>query len=1228
MDAAVAGAVLLGLCEPAMTGLGGDCFVLWSEGGTNSVKGLNASGRAPAAQDAAQLRDMGETAVPAFTAHAVTIPTAVAGFAHLAENVGKLGLDRLLAPSIHYAEAGIPVAPRVAFDWKNFDHNLQGSARDKFLVNGKPLRVGEIFRAPGQAEVLKRIAKDGADAFYKGEVAEDMVASLNAAGGLHTLEDFANARCDETTPISGTYKDIEVVEHPPNGQGATAILMLNILAQFDLAAMEPFGTERAHIEAEAAKLAYEVFEMCCREKLVAYIEGMVGVLSEFEVFPSIDEIIAEQIKNQAPASEPGKDKHPSGEDASGVAGETQVAGATGMLLDLANSLGGSGGGGGGGGSGSVPELDVGDVLQALSRLPKTIERKPGRNDGLKQAFLQQIAEEGGDQDNVPRRVLNALDMVDYMVSSVEEDEALTGDLREWVRKLEVTLGKEATRSDEFLNADADAHAAFQMLNQLENVDADTIDMSRGKRASARVDAVLERLVEDWDGDEDAFVNAVDELEPLVEQQRKLYERNLERVVTNAQGRARIKRARRIVLKCIAATFAGRTVPEVVLEIVQPAWRNLLVNTALREGTRAVVWKQQLKVLRRLAELLCRPDAGPAAEATVRVLVRCLRDGLESIGQQPRAGLLEEIAVVLADPASRQRAASRDVAVGDMAELLGWSGLDAADPMPPTGEDAERESFLENLRRARVMRTGSRVKFNQEDGEPCTSKLAWASPGGDEFVFVNRRGTLDRELSLTELTEQLTSGDAVALEGYDVPLVDRVSERMLSRIHGKITGDAQKDELTELANRISFERSLNKLVALARDTETSHCALQIDLDQFKLINSTSGYDGGDALLRDLSAALRSELAEHEGTLARIGADEFAAVLRHVAPSEGEAIAERLVRRVRHMQFAFGAAQHSITCTIGVLGVDQTSEDSPVLLQNLASACRAGKEQGGDCVVRFVEDDEAMLEQRRVMERASRVEQQLAEARVLVNCQQIAPASSEDPLDGHYEVLIKVLDENDEARAPVEFIEAAERYGKMPLVDRYVVSNVLSWMATHEAVLSRFGGFSINLSGQSIKQDDFLDFVLQEFETTGADPAKVCFEVTETAAMGNLARAAEFIQKIRVMGCRFSLDDFGTGMSSYAYLRELPVDYLKIDGTFVKNMATDASDYAVVKSINEIGHFMGKKTVAEYVHDEATLASAREIGVDYLQGWHIEQPKPIDCLLDDYPGSEVESEVRSA
>ena len=257
MDAAVAGAVLLGLCEPAMTGIGGDCFVLWSDADGKKVHALNGSGRAPAALDAAILREAGETTVPFFSAHAVTIPTAVAGFAYLAENVGKMGLDTLLAPAIHYAEAGIPVAPRAAFDWNNYAHNLQGTARDKFLSGGQAFKAGQLFTAPGQAEVLRRIAKDGAQAFYTGEIAEDMVAALNAAGGLHTLDDFAKASCDRTNPIAGTYKDIEIVEHPPNGQGATAILMLNILAQFDLAAMDPFGTTRAHIEAEAAKLAYD-----------------------------------------------------------------------------------------------------------------------------------------------------------------------------------------------------------------------------------------------------------------------------------------------------------------------------------------------------------------------------------------------------------------------------------------------------------------------------------------------------------------------------------------------------------------------------------------------------------------------------------------------------------------------------------------------------------------------------------------------------------------------------------------------------------------------------------------------------------------------------------------------------------------------------------------------------------------------------------------------------------
>lgn len=257
VDAAIAGAVLLGICEPQMTGIGGDCFVLLTPPGEDRVVALNGSGRAPAGLDANLLRDKGMTTVPLGGPEAVTIPGAVDAFCRLSADFGKLGLKASLAPAIHYADAGVPVAPRVAFDWALSTDALQGTARDAYLINGKAPTAGQIFRAPGQADVLRRIAMNGREAFYEGEVAEDMVVALNARGGVHTLDDFANCASEYTAPITGGYGGLDLWEHPPNGQGATAILLLNILKHFDIAGMDPFGIERAHIEAEATKLAYD-----------------------------------------------------------------------------------------------------------------------------------------------------------------------------------------------------------------------------------------------------------------------------------------------------------------------------------------------------------------------------------------------------------------------------------------------------------------------------------------------------------------------------------------------------------------------------------------------------------------------------------------------------------------------------------------------------------------------------------------------------------------------------------------------------------------------------------------------------------------------------------------------------------------------------------------------------------------------------------------------------------
>lgn len=257
MDAAVAAALLQGIAEPQMTGIGGDCFVLFTPPGEDRVIALNGSGRAPAALDPDALRASGLSRMPDGGATSVTVPGAIDAFCRLLDDWGRIGRDRVLAPVIRYAEDGIPIAPRVAFDLADVDAELIGAARDHYLNRGRPFAQGDVFRAPGQAEVLRRIARDGRTAFYEGDVAEDMVDSLRALGGVHTLDDFAATACSYAEPISGTYRDVDLVEHPPNGQGATAILLANILSHFDLAAMEPFGAARAHLEAEAAKLAYD-----------------------------------------------------------------------------------------------------------------------------------------------------------------------------------------------------------------------------------------------------------------------------------------------------------------------------------------------------------------------------------------------------------------------------------------------------------------------------------------------------------------------------------------------------------------------------------------------------------------------------------------------------------------------------------------------------------------------------------------------------------------------------------------------------------------------------------------------------------------------------------------------------------------------------------------------------------------------------------------------------------
>ena len=300
VDAAIAAALLQGLLEPQMTGIGGDCFILLSPAGSEEIIALNGSGRAPAALNAADLRTAGHSIVPTGGVESITLPGAIDAFCKLSNDYGKLGLKSSLAPAIHYMKAGVPIAPRTAFDWSLAVDNLKASARDFYLLKGKSPTAGQMFSAPMQAKVLEKIAQKGRDGFYEGEVADDMVSSLNALGGVHTLDDFANVSCDYGDPISGNYGSFEMVEHPPNGQGATAICMNNIMAQFDVASMDPFGTERTHIEAEATKLAYDA-----RNRFIADKSERLDYMLSMDTAKKLASLIDQNtvLKNPAKISE-------------------------------------------------------------------------------------------------------------------------------------------------------------------------------------------------------------------------------------------------------------------------------------------------------------------------------------------------------------------------------------------------------------------------------------------------------------------------------------------------------------------------------------------------------------------------------------------------------------------------------------------------------------------------------------------------------------------------------------------------------------------------------------------------------------------------------------------------------------------------------------------------------------------------------------------------------------
>ncbi|MGE0372564.1 MAG: DUF1631 family protein [Gammaproteobacteria bacterium] len=524
--------------------------------------------------------------------------------------------------------------------------------------------------------------------------------------------------------------------------------------------------------------------------------------------------------------------------------------------------------------------------------------------------------------------------------------------------------------------------------------------------------------------------------------------------------------------------------------------------------------------------------------------------------------------------------------------------------------ADTEALQEWRKRASRLKVGNWVLFVTDTDNPQRLRLAWVSKNCDRYVFVNLRGLREKTVEIGQLSRQLHDGAAVILDSGDEPAMDRAQYSMLQNLHHQLLFETTHDQLTGLYNRREFERLLQEKIEDARLGAAIHALLYIDIDQFNVINTTCGYDAGDKLLLEIGELLKTSAADVNATAGRIGADEFCLLLDDCSTLEASRIAEEQIDKIRDYRFAWEEKKFSVSFGIGLAQIDGTSSNAAQVLQATESSCRAAKQQGVNRIQIHRPDDGLLHNEQRSMKWISRIDRALEEGELDLRYQSIVPIAGEGAQPPHHvEVLLGVSDEDGNPISPQELILAAEHYHRMPAIDRWVIRTAFAWMAENRDKLDALGGLAINLSGRSLSDESFKDFILEEVNRSGAPMDRVCFEVTETAGIGSLTDAAEFILDMKKSGCTFALDDFGSGLSSYAYLKNLPVDFLKIDGAFVKEMDRNPSDYAVVKSISEIGHFMGKKIIAEYVENEAILALLREIGVDYAQGYVIDKPRRL-------------------
>ncbi|MCU7844653.1 MAG: DUF1631 family protein [Candidatus Thiodiazotropha sp. (ex Monitilora ramsayi)] len=737
-----------------------------------------------------------------------------------------------------------------------------------------------------------------------------------------------------------------------------------------------------------------------------------------------------------------------------------------------------------------------------------------------------------------------------------------------------------------------------------------------QRRSLVKDRDKEKLSEIARGVESGEIHSVDDVTErivtLQREQRDRFQKNRALAISRCEKDERLKQAHTAVLDTLSDLLLNRSVSAAIDRLFNYGWANLLVQTHVLHGEESASWKAYLLVIDILLKTFSTKSVPGVPEKQARDLVSLVRKGFRdypvyAAGSKEFARELQR--ALLEDPVMLAQFVEQRITIDEAYLYKQFSSMQAQNATAAVEKVSD-----EGLERVANLSLDEWLILKVDKDTPGMLNLAWRNQSSTRYLLVDGEGFKALDVTREHLANLLTNEEIEMIEDQKQPIVDRAIDQILSRNYQTATNDLATDTLTGLMNRRTFDQEVRKRLAEVDTGNRQHVLVLLDLDKFQAVNDLCGFEGGDGLLCELSNILISFLPDN-GIVARIGDDEFALLLEGQNIEQGYQTSETLRQVIDEYHYEWNGRSIPVSASVGLVHVDTDERTPGELLQAALAACNMAKQGGRNCTRIYVAEDAAYQEQRQMVQSLPGIKEALANSRMVLFAQPIVPLNPDLGLAPHYEVLLRLRNEAGELESPVDFVRAAEHYDMMRAVDRWVVEAFFKAITPHADSFQGDVSFSINLSGKSLGDTEFKHFLKRAVTESGIETGLIGFEITETALVGDISDTADFIEEIRQMGCSFSLDDFGTGYASFSYLKDFPVDFVKVDGVFVREILNKPADYAMINSITEIAHFMDKKVIAEFVSEPDIAAALKTIGVDYGQGYHFAKPRPLSEILDE-------------